>query len=180
MLKRILLVVVACTALVAAGCGGSDDSSSGTSETTTWANGLCSAITTWTSSLSSIADTLKDGNLSKDALTSAADEAKTATEAFTSDLDELGTPDTDAGQQARDSIDQLSTDLKSDLTEIEDAIDGASGVSGILNAVSVVSNTLVTMGNQVSDTIGGFEDIDVKGELESAFKEASSCDELAG
>ena len=43
-------------------------------------------------------------------------------------------------------------DLKTDMPKIQDAVDGASGVSGILTAVSVVSSTLVTMGNQVSTT----------------------------
>ena len=150
------------------------------SPTSEWANGLCSAITTWTSSLTSIGDTLKEGNLSKDSLTSAVDDAKSATETFTSDLDGLGLPDSDVGQQAKDSVDQLSTDLKSDMTKIQDALDGASGVSEILTAVSVVSSTLVKMGSQVSSTITSFQDLDAKGELESAFKQADSCTELAG
>ena len=102
------------------------------SPTSEWADGLCSAITSWTSSLSSIGDTLKQGNLSKDSLTSAVDDAKSATDTFTSDLDGLGMPDSDAGQQAKDSVDQLSTDLKSNMTTIEDALDGVSGVSEIL------------------------------------------------
>ena len=63
---------------------------------------------------------------------------------------------------------------------IEDAVDGASGVSGILDAVSVVSSTLVKMGSKVSSTITSFQDLDAKGELESAFKQADSCTELAG
>ena len=76
-----------------------------------WADGLCSAITTWTSSITSIVNTLKGGNLSQDSLTSAVDDAKSATDTFTSDLEDLGKPDTDAGQQAKDSVDQLSTEI---------------------------------------------------------------------
>ncbi len=172
-------VVVAVAAFLAAGCGSSDSSSDATA-TATWADGLCSAITTWTSSLSSIGDSLKGGNLSKDSLSSAVDDAKSATETFTSDLDSLGKPDTDAGQQAKDAVDQLSADLKADMTKIEDAVDGASGVSGILDAVTVISSTLQTAGNQVTSTITSLEDIDAKGELESAFKQSSSCNDLAG
>lgn len=179
--RAIAAAVIVVAALLAAGCGGSsDDSSSSASPTTEWADGLCSAITSWTSSLSSIGDTLKQGSLTKDSLTSAVDDAKSATDTFTSDLDGLGLPDTDAGQQAKDSVDQLSTDLKADMTVIEDAVDGASGVSGILDAVSVVSSTLVKMGSKVSSTITSFQDLDAKGELESAFKQADSCTELAG
>jgi hypothetical protein len=167
-------------AVLVAGCGGSADSSGDTTATGAWADGLCSAITTWTSSISSIGDTLKAGNLSQESLTSAVDDAKKATETFTSDLEGLGRPDTEAGQQAKDSVDQLSTEIKADLATIEDAVNGASGVSGVVNAVSVISTTLVTAGQQVSSTITGFQDLDAKGELESAFKQSSSCDKLAG
>ena len=51
---------VVAAALFAAGCGGSSDDSSGASPTEEWADGLCSAITTWTSSLTSIGDSLKE------------------------------------------------------------------------------------------------------------------------
>ena len=135
--------VLVAVALLAAGCGGSSDSaSSDATPTAEWADGLCSAITTWTSSLTTIGDTLKGGNLSKDSLTSAVDEAKSATETFTSDLESLGKPDTEAGQQAKDAVDQLSTEIQADMTKIEDAVDGASGVAGILAAVPVISSTL--------------------------------------
>jgi hypothetical protein len=178
--RSLCVVVVAVAVLLATGCGGSSGGSSDTTATTTWADGLCSAITTWTSSIAAIGDALKAGNLSKDSLTSAVDDAKSATETFTSDLDDLGKPDTEAGAKAKESIDQLSTDLKADVTKIRDALENATGVSGIVSAVSVVSTTVTTMGNQVSSTISGFQNLDAKGELESAFKQAQSCDKLTG
>jgi hypothetical protein len=176
--RTLVAVAVAAAAILAAGCGSS--SSSDSTPTATWADGLCSAITTWTSSIKAIGDTVKGGDLSKDTLTSAVDQAKSATKTFTDDLDNLGKPDTEAGQQAKDSVDQLSTDLNADMTKVQDAVDGASGVSGIVSAVSVISSTLVTAGNQVSSTISGLQSLDAKGELESAFKQSSSCTALAG
>ena len=181
MSRRILIAaVVAGAALLAAGCGGSSDSSSDTSPTATWADGLCTAITTWTSSISSIGESLKGGDLSKDSLNSAVDDAKSATETFTSDLDGLGKPDTQAGQQAKDAVDQLSTDLKAGVTTIQDALDGASGISGIIAAAPVIVTTLGTMGTQTSSTISSLQSLDAKGELETAFKDAPSCATLTG
>jgi hypothetical protein len=180
--KRVILAgaVAVAAALLAAGCGGSSDSSSGdTSATEEWASGLCSAFSTWTTSISAIGTTLKGGNLSQDSLKSAVDDATSATETLTSDLDGLGKPDTDAGQQAKDSIDQLSSDLKADVTKIKDELDGASGIAGILAAVPVLTSTLSTMGTQVSSTISGLESLDAKGELKAAFSGSSSCTELA-
>ena len=180
--KNILVAAAVATAIViAAGCGGSSDSSSSdTSPTATWADGLCSALNTWKSSLPETVNTVKDGSLSKDSLTTAVDDAKSATETLASDLEGLGKPDTEAGQQAKDSIDQLSTDLKADMTKIEDAVNGASGASGILSAVSVVTSTLVAMGTQVTSTITDIQGLDAKGELKSAFDQSASCQELQG
>ena len=182
MSKRLAgIVLVAVTALLAAGCGGSSDSaSSDTTPTEQWADGLCSSITTWTSSLTSIVDTLKGGNLSKNSLTSAVDDAKSATETFTSDLEGLGKPDTEAGQKAKDSVDQLSTDLNAGVATIQDALDGASGIAGIIAAAPVIVTTLGTMGSQVTTTISSLQSLDAKGELEDAFKQSSNCDKLAG
>jgi hypothetical protein len=174
-----IAAAVAVTALLAAGCGGSSDSaSSDTTPTEEWADGLCSSISTWKSSLTSIVDTLKGGDLSKDSLTSAVDDAKSATETFTTSLSGLGKPDTEAGQEAKDSVDKLVTDIQADMTEIEDAVDGASGVAGVIAAVPTITATLSKAGEQVSSTLTGFQDLDAKGELESAFKSSSSCQDL--
>jgi len=175
----LIATAAAAVALLAAGCGGSSTSSN-TSPTTKWADGLCTAITTWTSSMSTIGNTLKGGNLSKDALTGAAGDAKSATVTFTSDLESLGKPDTEAGQKAKESLDQLSSDLKGDATKIQDALAGATGLTGIISAVSVIGTTVVTMGNQVSATFSKLQTLDAKGELQCAFKQAGSCAKLTG
>lgn len=175
------VAAVAAAAVLAAGCGGSDDSSgSDTTATATWADGLCSAISTWKTSITSIGSSLKDGDLSKDSLTSAVDDAKSATDTLSSDLESLGKPDTDAGQQAKESVDQLSTDLQADVTKIQDAVDGVSGVSGVVSAVSVISSTLVTAGDQVTSTISDLKGLDAKGEISDAFQQSSSCNDLTG
>lgn len=173
---------LATAALLAAGCGGSDgeSSSSDASPASEWADGLCSAISTWTSSIASIGDSIKGGDISRESLTGAVDDAKSATETFTSDLDSLGRPDTDAGQQAKESIDQLSSELKDEVATIEEELDGASGITGIIAAIPAITTALSNMGTQVGTAISGLESVDAKGELESAFENASSCDELAG
>ncbi len=166
--------LLAAGALLVAGCGGSSEESA----TTQWADGLCSALTTWTSSVSSVGDTLKQGDLSKDSLKTAADEVTGATSTLADDLKGLGKPDTEAGQQAKDSLDQLAGELETDVKQIEGEVDDVSGVSGVTSALSAVTKTLTTMGSQVSSTFTELENLDAKGELEDAFQQASSCDEL--
>ena len=182
-MKGRLLVpaVVAAVALAAAGCGGSSSSSgSDTTPTNEWADSLCSSITTWTSSLTSIVGDLQSGGITKDSLQTAVGDAKTATDEFTTSLGNLGKPDTEAGQQAQDSVNNLSSEIQTDMTTIEEAVNGASGVSGVLNAVTVTKDTLTKAGTQVSDTLTGFQDLDAKGELEAAFKQSDSCKKLTG
>ena len=171
------VVVVAVCALVAAGCGSSDDSSD-TTPTTEWADGLCSSITTWRSEITTIVNSLRGGNLTQDSLTAAVDDAEEATRNFTTELKGLGRPDTDAGQEAQDSVNELTTQIDEDMTKIQDAVSNASGVAGVIAAVPTITSTIQSAGNQVADTISGFEELDAKGELESAFKDADSCEDM--
>lgn len=103
-----------------------------------------------------------------------------ATETLTSDLDNLGKPDTEAGAKAKESVDQLSTELQGEVSTIEDTLNGASGVAGIIAAVQTISTALGNMGTQVTSTVSDLESLDAKGEFESAFNDASSCSDLAG
>ena len=59
-------------AVLAAGCGGGGGGGNDTTSAQDWADGVCSAINTWTDSLRSAGQSLSGGNLSKDSLESAA------------------------------------------------------------------------------------------------------------
>ena len=165
--------VVAAAAILAAGCGKNDQPT-----TSEWAGDLCSALTTWQSSITSIVTSLQSGGLTKDSLTSAFDDAKSATNELTSSLDDLGKPDTQSGQQARDAVDQLSSEMKANIQTIQDAVDNASGISGALTAAQVTKDTITKAGTQVSTTITTLQDSATQGELQSAFKSSSSCQKL--
>ena len=169
-------VVVALLAVfLASGCGGDGG---GESSATEWADDVCSAITTWKDSVTSTADSLRGGNLSEDAVKGAVDDLKSATSDFVDDVRGLGKPDTEAGEQAKESLDQLADDADENLSTIESAVDDASGVSGLVQAVTAIGTALSTMGTQISSTFSELEQLDAGGELESAFKEADSCQEL--
>src|SRR5206468_9660923 len=97
---------LAVLAVLAAGCGGGGGSSD-TKSAQDWADGVCSAINTWTDSLKSAGQSLSGGNLSKDSLESAATDVKDATSQLEDDLSGLGARGTKAGRQARQTPDQL-------------------------------------------------------------------------
>ena len=170
------LVIGLLAGSLATGCGGDD--AGGSSSAIEWADGVCSAITTWSESITSTADSLKGGNLTEEELRSAVDDFESATSEFVDDLRGLGEPDTEAGDKAKESLDQLSRNVEENVSKMKSAVDDASGVSGIVEAATAVSASLSTMGEQLSSTFAELKQLDPGGELKRAFSEAHSCDEL--
>jgi uncharacterized protein YoxC len=173
-------------ALFAAGCGGDDDSSSqptteaptGTS-TDEWANGFCSALTTWKNDLEEAAEPLTDlSSLSEESLQQAADDAKTATETLSDSLNGLGRPDISSGEQVRSSVQDLATDVENGANEIETAVEGVASVADIPSAIDTITTTVTDMGTEVDGAVQTLEDADASGELLTAFADADSCGEL--
>jgi hypothetical protein len=181
---RILLAcLVSAVVFAVAGCGGGG--SNGTSATVTaapssaqaWANSVCQAVTSWNSAITSAGVSLKD-NPTEEGLKSAADQIQSATKTLSDDLKGLGAPDTKSGQEAKAATDGLATELGQGLDQITSAVDQASGLSGALTAISTVSGTLVSMGDQVSSTVQRLEQIDAQGELGDAFARSEACNGL--
>ena len=182
---KLLAVPILALAIIAAGCGGGGSSSStgasgdtgGSNEATPaeeWANDVCQAFVDWNNSISAAGQGISQ-NPSEEGIRTAGEDIQSATDTLVDDLRGLGRPDTESGQQAKDDIDQLATNLDTSLQKINEAMDNASGTSGAVNAASTIANTLVEMGQEVSTAFTQLEDIDAQGELEDAFTSADSC-----
>jgi uncharacterized phage infection (PIP) family protein YhgE len=167
MTRAAIAFALCALSFTAAGCGGEDDASA----TEDWAGGLCSSLSAWSDSITSATESVKD-NPSADGLQSAVDDVKQATSTLTGDLDALGKPDTEAGQEAKDAIDELATSLETEIDEIESATGGGAA------ALSTLVGSLTTISSQVSSTFDQLEQLDGSDELQSAFENADSCDEL--
>ena len=85
-------LALAAVVLAAAGCGSSKSSS--TSSTETWANSLCSAVTTYDTALKTAGSSLKSSGISQSSLQTAVGDVNDATDAFISSLKGLGKPGT--------------------------------------------------------------------------------------
>jgi predicted transcriptional regulator len=176
LMSRLLVLALAALALLAAGCGGDGNGDEGLS-TTEWANELCGSITTWTDSLRAAAEPITRGNISKEVLQEAADEVASSTQTFTEDLSDLGAPDTESGQEAKDLLDELGQTVDQNAEEIKSTIENASPTE-IVATVSTVTAKLGTMYQELSSTFRQLDQIDASNELEQAFDEADSCDEI--
>jgi hypothetical protein len=173
-------VLAACLAavLVAAGCGSKGTTTTTTTSTADWANSLCSAITTWQSSVNSAVSSVNGGNVTKPKLQTAANDVITATQTLADTVKNLGKPNTKSGAQAKQSLDQLSTQISDEQKKIKTAISGVNSVSGVIAAAPTVLASLQAMGAAVSSTFAQLRKLDASGELSSAFSQAGACKTL--
>jgi hypothetical protein len=178
-IAALIAALVSLLALGLAGCGGDDGGgSSDVSATDDWANDVCSAVTEWTSAMTSVGSGLQGGDLSKDSLDKALDDMRNATDQFADDLRGLGRPDTEAGEDAKQTLDGLADDVEQGRDEINDAVEGADTAQELLAAVPTVTQTLQAMSSDVANAFSSLQQLDAQGELEDAFSQASSCDEI--
>jgi len=175
------VAIVACVASVAsvgAGCGGDESTVSPTVE---WADGFCTAITSWTNALEEVTGELSDpSSLSQEGLEAAASDVGAATRQLVDDLRSLGAPETESGEETEQALDELATTLEDDLTGIEDAAEGVSSLTDLPSAITSITAAFASMGTAFASTLQTIESGDAKGELEDAFEQAGTCDELAG
>jgi hypothetical protein len=171
--------IIAALTLVAAGCGGSDNSQDAT---TAWADGLCSALTSWTGSVQGASETLQDtSSLSADSVSGAIQSVIDATATLADDVQALGRPELDAADEAQQTVTSLSDTLQTGADTLQKTLDeSGSGLSGLLQQISTITSELRSMASAVSKAFSQLEQLDATGELEQAFNDADSCDTLVG
>jgi hypothetical protein len=172
--------VVLAAALLAAGCGGSDDDEPEGTSATVWAGQLCTALSGWVTVVKNTANGLKAGNLDKESLVSAGNDVKTATTTLVDDVKDLPTPDTDAGDQAKEEVDQLADNLQKGADDIESAVDDLNDSGSVASAATTVGTTLATMQSEMKSTVNSVRELDAQGDLRTAFQDAVPCEELTG
>jgi hypothetical protein len=172
-------VLVASCAFAVTGCGGSDESTS-TTGADEWATEFCTAVTTWTDSLQTTGDELKDpSSLNSDSLKSAADDVSSATDTFVEDVRGLGAPDTESGDEVKSALDTLSDTLESEKTDIEQAVDDISGLTGLASAVSAIGQSLSAMSSAFSAAFTAIDDADAGKELQTALEDSPACAKIS-
>jgi membrane protein implicated in regulation of membrane protease activity len=165
------LAAILALALVLTGCGGGDDEESAES----WANGVCESLSTWLTDIDEAVSSLTEDGLSTDEedLQTAVDQVADATNGLADDLEELGPPETEGGQQAETELESLATSLRSKVQTVQRAIDSDSGAVAV---TSTVSMSVSTAASEVQSTFGNLGALDPGGELENAFENADECD----
>jgi hypothetical protein len=159
--------------LVLAACGG-DESGSASED---YANDVCANLSTWVADVEQSVRSLTDQGLSvsRDDIQSAFDETKDATDSMVNDLEQLGPPESEDGQQAKSELDQLATELREQMDAIQQAIDSGGGVAAIAGQVAA---SVSAAANAVKSTFESLRVLDPPGEVRDAFENAEECNSL--
>jgi hypothetical protein len=174
--RGVVTVVIVISALSLAACGG--DEGNETTSPSEWADSLCTDLSQWRSSVESVAGSLRSGDLSQEQVQDVANEVSDATETLVGELQDLGRPDTEAGQEAQDAVNQLADEMQTGIGEIERAAAGVSSAADVPQAVSAAGAVFMTMGDELSSTITGLEQLEPEGELKSALEQSDACNDL--
>jgi hypothetical protein len=176
---RLLGLAAALLVLSAAACGGGGKATTSTAAagvpTAQWANGVCSAFTTWKTSLQSIQGSVTS-QPSTSALKQAGTQIESATETLAKSLKQLGKPDTAQGEAAKQNLDTLATTLEGGLNKIKTTLNtNSSGAAGALAQISTITTTLSAMANNLKIAGANMKNFAPSGELKQAFEQAKAC-----
>jgi len=172
-------VALATIVATAAACGGSSSSSTTTASTSdleSWANSLCSAVTTYKSSLTTVSAQLKAEDLSRPALQVAVVNARTATSQFATAVQRLGPPPTPNVTEAKKVLSGLQSDLKQDANQVKSL---TSGNPSLKTAGSTITGALNAAGDQTTKAVAELRDLEPKQTWEQAFGSAAACKSLS-
>jgi len=171
-----LLAGTAILAILAAGCGGDDESSA-----EQWADGVCSAFSDWRDAVTETGESLKAGSLNEESLRNAVDDLQDSTESFADDLRDLPKLETDAGEEAQQTLDDLAESVDTSKEDVRTAVGDAEGkgLQGVLEAGSAIAEIVARMGEQLETAFDKLEQLDSSNEIADAFESSDACSSLS-
>ena len=161
------------------------DDGSKTLTTTEWADAVCSDLSTWKTSITSLAS-VSGGTLTKGSLQQKLGDAKTSTDTLVRELKALGKPNLAAGQQLRQqldtSADALSQSYQALATSAQEAL-SAGSPAAFLQGLAKLGPQFQQLLDQLQSTVHGLQSSNVaasaKREFQQAFASSSSCQSLS-
>jgi hypothetical protein len=179
---RLAVFVATCVAFAFAliGCGSKNESETTTTDSAAaWADGLCSALGSWKSSVQAVGASLQDtSQLSVAKIEDAGKRVSDANAKLVDDVKALGTPPSSGGEEAKTAIDNLKKELEDSAGKAKEATSDVSTLQNALQAVNVVSGALLTMSSDIGATLTTLESLGSSDEWQKAFSDSESCQSL--
>ncbi|MGH3135475.1 MAG: hypothetical protein ACRDPV_03125 [Gaiellaceae bacterium] len=151
---------------------------------TAWADSVCTSLSTWRSSITAISD-VSGETLTAESLQESLGDATSATETLVTDLQQLGPPDLDAGDALKQQLDSAASEIEASFDTLSQSAEDATGASSpadFIQALAALAPQFQALLDTISTTVDDLQSSDVAGdaqdELQAAFADASSCQEL--
>jgi exonuclease VII small subunit len=156
----------------------------GQSSATTWADSVCTSLTTWRASITAVADVGGD-TLTPESLQQSLADAATATETLVDDLRALGPPDLDSGDDLKQQLDSAAAEIESSFDTLRQGAEAAAEADSPADFIAALTSLgpqfqalLDTISTTVDDLENANVSADAKAELQQAFESSSSCQQL--
>ena len=175
-----IVIGVAAIVIAAIAMRLSDDGQPTTEE---WADEVCTSLSDWRTSITSLAD-VGDEPLTPDALREKLDEAGDATNELVTQLRGLGAPDLEAGDELQQQLDDSAAELESKYDALRDSAEAAADAppAEFPQQLSGLASDFAALQTSISTTVSSLQHANVgeesKAELEQAFADAPSCQSL--
>jgi hypothetical protein len=177
------VVVVVAVAVAAVVLVRNSNSESSPSSTTVWAGDVCTSLSKWRTSITSLATV--SGVPSQDDLRKKLTDAQVATEQLITDLKDIGPPETTSGTKLKQQLQQQGDQLEASYEKVkagaQKALD-ASSTTDFLQRLSAVLPDFQKLLDEISTTIHTLESSNVAGEsadeVRDGFEDAEACKKL--
>ena len=158
----------------------SDD---GPPTTEDWAGEVCTSLSDWRDSITSLAD-VSGEPLSADTLRDKLGDADDATSDLVTELRDLGPPDLEAGDELEQQLDESADELESRFEALKESAEAAADApaSEFLQQLAGLASDFAALQTAISTTVSSLQNANVadesKAELQQAFADAPSCQSL--
>jgi hypothetical protein len=149
-----------------------------------WADSVCASLASWRASITSLAD-VSGGTLTPESLREKLDEAQVATSQLVVQLQELGPPEVENGDEVEQALDDAAAGLQRSYESLQAAASDAATAEGqgdFIRALALLGDDFESLLSQVPDTVATLQSASLFGEasaeLEQAFADAVSCQQL--
>jgi hypothetical protein len=164
-----------CVLALAAGCGG-EESGAGP-----WVDDVCSSVQEWRENLTSLVVDAQAEGLSVDTVRTAIDGGVEATNRLRDQLQDLGPPDTEAGDRIEGELDALADNVVESVEEARDeaaALPEDQSVAQLLQSLTSIASDLQSLVGDAQATFNEIQELEPGTELEEAFESSEECQSL--
>jgi hypothetical protein len=148
-----------------------------------WADEVCTSLVDWRTSITSLAD-VSGEPITSDSLRDRLSDAEDATSDLVSQLRDLGPPDLEAGDELQQELDGATAELDASFEALKESADEAADapVDEFLGELANLAAEFAALQAAIGQTVATLQSADVaeesQAELEQAFADSSSCQEL--